>query len=180
MTYVSILVAMVGSLLGVDEARGSDSKSNVEFQAREESGFILVTWTRQTDAGPERSEAEKKELEKVTGTWVQAGDNVPPENAKVRLIYTGREFVGRLGEKVLFRGSVTLDPTQNPKAIDLILDSGPNKGKVSLGVYELDRDSYRGCLAAPGKPRPTLLSSEPGRGQQRFAFRRVKVERRHL
>ncbi len=132
----------------------------------------LLLW----DAGPDRSEAEKQELEKVTGTWVQAGENVPPENAKVRLVYTGREFVGRLGEKVLFRGSVKLDPTQNPKAIDLTLDSGPNKGKVSLGVYELDGDSYRGCLAAPGKVRPTRLSPEPDSGQQGFAFRRVKDE----
>jgi len=123
------------------------------------------------------SEAEKKELDKVTGTWVQAGENVPPENAKARLVYTGRDFVGRLGEKVLFRGSVKLDPTQNPKAIDLTLDSGPNKGKVLLGVYELEGDSYRGCLAAPGEARPTRLSPEPGSGQQGFAFRRVNDEK---
>jgi uncharacterized protein (TIGR03067 family) len=101
---------------------------------------------------------------------------VPPENAKARLIYKGREFEGRLGEKVLFKGSVMFDPTQNPKAIELTLDSGPNKGKVSLGVYELEGDSYRGCLAAPGKARPTRLSPEPGSGQQGFAFRRVKDE----
>lgn|GEM_PF-151137 len=176
MSCVSVVAAAVGLLFGADERKGSDSKEDVGFHAPADSGFILVVWKRQTDAGPDRSEAVKKELEKVTGTWVQAGDSVPSENAKVRLIYTGREFMGRLGEKVLFRGSVKLDPTQNPKAIVLTLDSGPNKGKVLLGVYELEGDSYRGCLAAPGKARPTRLSPEPGSGQQGFAFRRVRDE----
>lgn len=176
MRYVGVVVAAVGLLLGADGVKGFDSENDVGFRTPAESRFIRVVWQRQTDARPDGSEAEKKELEKVTGTWVQAGESVPQENTKVRLIYTGREFVGRLGEKVLFRGSVKLDPTQSPKTIDLTLDSGPNKGKVALGVYELDGDSYRGCLAAPGKERPSRLSPEPGSGQQRFAFRRVQEE----
>jgi uncharacterized protein (TIGR03067 family) len=176
MTCISIVVAAVGLLLGADAAERFDGKKDVESGTPRDSAFLLVAWQGQKDAAPDRSETEKKELEKVTGTWVQAGDNVPPENAKARLVYSGREFVGRLGEIVLFRGRVKLDPMQNPKAIDLTIDSGPNKDLVSLGVYELDGDSYRGCLAAPGKPRPTRLSPEPGSGQQRFAFRRVKDE----
>jgi uncharacterized protein (TIGR03067 family) len=47
-------------------------------------------------------------------------------------------------------------------------------GKVLLGVHELAAAHYRGCLAASGKARPTRLSPEPGSGQQRFAFLRVK------
>jgi len=176
MTCVSVVVAAIGLLIGADEVNGFDSAKDLESQALADSRFILVAWNWQTDARPDRSEAEKKELEKLTGTWVQAGENAPPENAKIRLVYAGRQFVGRLGERVLFRGSVKLDPTQNPKAIDLTLDSGPNKGKVSLGVYEVEGDSYRGCLAAPGKPRPTRLAPEAGSGRQGFALRRVQDE----
>ncbi len=121
-----------------------------------------------------REVAERAELEKVSGVWVQAGENVPPENVKARLIYKGREFEGRLGEKILFKGQVKLDPTKSPKALDLTLGSGPNQGKTLLGVYELDAENYRGCLAAPGKPRPATMTPEPNSGQQAFAFRRIE------
>jgi uncharacterized protein (TIGR03067 family) len=114
------------------------------------------------------------DLEKVTGVWVQAGEHVPPENAKARLIYKGRAFEGRLGDKVLFKGSVKLDPTQNPKALDLTVESGPGQVRTMLGVYELDGENYRGCLAAPGKPRPASMTPAPKSGQQAFAFRRWK------
>src|SRR5271165_5632856 len=63
MTWVNVVVAGVGLLIGADETKGTDSKQI---------------------AGPDRSAAEKKELEKVTGTWVLAGEDVPPENAKAR------------------------------------------------------------------------------------------------
>jgi uncharacterized protein (TIGR03067 family) len=119
-------------------------------------------------------QAEKQELDRVTGVWAQAGDNVPPENAKARLIYRGREFEGKSGERVLFKGHVKLDPTKTPKELDLTVVSGPNQERTMLGVYELDAQTYRGCLAAPGKPRPATLTPEPGSGQQAFAFRRLK------
>jgi uncharacterized protein (TIGR03067 family) len=176
MTGISIFAFALALLPGADEVTGLGANGLARFKAPAHQGLIVAARTLQPDDRVSRSEAEKKELEKVTGTWVQAGENVPPENAKARLIYEGREFVGRHGDKVLFRGSVRLDPTQNPKAIDLTLDTGPNKGKISLGVYELEGDSYRGCLAEPGKARPTRLSPEPGSGQQAFAFRRVKDE----
>ena len=116
---------------------------------------------------------ELQELEKVSGVWVQAGDNLPPEEANARLIYQGSQFEGRLGNKVLFSGKVDLHPIESPKQLDMTFDSGPNKGKTMLGVYELDANNYRGCLSAPGKPRPKTLTPEPGSDQQGFAFRRV-------
>jgi hypothetical protein len=78
-TCISVVAAAVGLLLGADERKGSDSKQDVEFQAPADSGFILVVWKRQTDAWPDRSEAKKNELERVKGTWVQAGESVPPQ-----------------------------------------------------------------------------------------------------
>jgi uncharacterized protein (TIGR03067 family) len=137
------------------------------------AGFVIGAVDHQERGGAKQHEAEKKELEKVTGVWIQAGENVPPENAKARLIYRGREFEGRLDDKILFTGSVRLDPTRTPKELDLTLGSGPNKGKTLLGVYELDAENYRGCLAEPDQPRPAKLTPEPQSGQRPFAFRRV-------
>jgi uncharacterized protein (TIGR03067 family) len=141
--------------------------------------FLLGPGDPQEKAGAKPDEAEKKELEKVTGVWVHVGDNVPPENADARLIYRGREFEGRLGDKILFKRSVKLDPTKSPKELDLILGSGPNQGKTLLGLYELDAENYRGCLAGPDKPRPAKLSPEPNSGQRAFAFRRLNEREDH-
>jgi len=33
-------------------------------------------------------------------------------------------------------GTQKVDPTKTPKAIDISDDSGPNKGKTCLGIYE--------------------------------------------
>ncbi len=84
MTGISVLASAFGLLLGAAEAKRSDSMGLVEYQAPADSGLSLVFRNRQSDAGVRRSEAEKKELDKVTGTWVQTGEGVPPENAKVR------------------------------------------------------------------------------------------------
>jgi uncharacterized protein (TIGR03067 family) len=83
-----------------------------------------------------------------------------------------------MGEKVLFKGHVKLDPTKTPKTIDMTLtqSTGPAQGKTLLGVYELDDENYRGCIAGPDQPRPTSLTPAPESGQRPFAFRRVKGE----
>ena len=41
-------------------------------------------------------------------------------------------------------------------------------------AYELDGDTYRYCLAPPGKPRPTAFASPPGSGLSLGVSRRQK------
>jgi uncharacterized protein (TIGR03067 family) len=144
-----------------------------KFEAPPDSGLLYVVFKRIKAAGESGDAAEAKELEKATGVWKQVAENGPLENPDARLIYRGRNFEGRLGEKVLFTGHAKLDPTQSPKSIDLFFGSGPN-AKPILGVYELDEANFRGCLAEPGKERPTSLTPAPESGQRPFAFRRVK------
>lgn len=57
-----------------------------------------------------------------------------------------------------------LDASQKPKQIDLTHTSGEYKGKVLLGIYEFDGDTYRACVAPPGKDRPTEFSTKEGDG----------------
>ena len=55
--------------------------------------------------------------------------------------------------------------SKNPKQVDSTSFSGPEKGQVSLGIYEvMDADNKRACWARPGKPRPTSFDSTPGSG----------------
>jgi uncharacterized protein (TIGR03067 family) len=154
-----------------------ETERPTKFEAPADSGLIYAVGKR-PKAVASIDPLEAKELEKVTGVWMHVGENITPEMAKARLIYKGREFEGRMGDRVLFKGYVKLDPTKTPKAIDMTLtqSSGPAQGKTLLGVYELDDENYRGCLAGPDKTRPTSLTPAPESGQRPFAFKRVKNE----
>jgi uncharacterized protein (TIGR03067 family) len=80
------------------------------------------------------------------------------------------------GDKVLVEWAVKkIDPTQNPKTIDIEVAAGPYKGVVYLGIYELDGDTLRICFALPDKPeRPTEFWAAKGTIRALSEFKRVK------
>jgi uncharacterized protein (TIGR03067 family) len=64
----------------------------------------------------------------------------------------------------------TLDPSKEPKQIDLTY-----KGQVTLGIYELGTDRLRICLALEGaKKRPTQFESKPRSNLTNMVLRRAK------
>ena len=67
---------------------------------------------------------------------------------------------------------VVLDPTKEPKTIDVIPDGGRNRGERILGIYRLERDTLTICMAAPGSPRPSEFKAENGNGWTLQAFTR--------
>jgi uncharacterized protein (TIGR03067 family) len=50
--------------------------------------------------------------------------------------------------------TVKLNTSASPKAIDLVARNGPPKGKTAPGIYQLDGDTLRLCLAMEGAERP--------------------------
>ena len=104
------------------------------------------------------------DTKKLQGTWYTAsveshGRKVPVERivAKdVRLVvesdrWTLKETQGDADKEF----SVRLDPAKKPAALDFTYNTGENKGKTSLGIYELDGGTLRICVGEPGDPRPT-------------------------
>jgi uncharacterized protein (TIGR03067 family) len=59
---------------------------------------------------------------------------------------------------------VELDPSRDPKAIDVIPDGGKDRGERVLGIYKLEGDRLTICMAAPGKPRPREFKADKGSG----------------
>ena len=53
-------------------------------------------------------------------------------------------------------------------------ESGLKNDKTKLGIYELDGDIYKYCLAPAGKARPTAFNSEPGSGHSLGVSKREK------
>jgi uncharacterized protein (TIGR03067 family) len=116
-------------------------------------------------------DAAKKDLEKFQGNWQltsaeRDGKKTPQEDAKkITLTIQGSKFILRKASEVISEGTMKLDPTKKPKAVDETITTGPNKGKVFSAIYEIDEEHHKICFAAAGKERPTAFNSMPGSGQ---------------
>lgn len=129
--------------------------------------------------------APQDDLARLQGTWLTVSlvsngkalvtENDPPKPGPVtKLAYEGNRWKVIVGDKTVATGVVKIDSSRRPKEIDLLDESGTKNETTKLGVYELDGDTYRYCLAPAGKPRPTELSSPVGSGFSLGVSRREK------
>src|SRR6476646_9782816 len=106
------------------------------------------------------AEQAQKQLE---GTWIatkaerdgKAADDVVGH----RLSFTGNRFqIQSKDGKPLYAGTVRVDPSAKPAAIDFEHTEGALKGKVWKGIYALDGDTLTTCDNAPNldKGRPAV------------------------
>jgi uncharacterized protein (TIGR03067 family) len=140
---------------------------------------LLFAWAACTcilGANPPKDDAVKAELDKLQGVWVAAGveeNGVEDTSADARAVlldasYTIKEsrwsMTGKLaGKRLSVSGTIKLDPGTSPKRIDILLDSGPNKGKTMLGIYEAEGDELRVRWGKPGEDdRPAQLKTKKG------------------
>jgi uncharacterized protein (TIGR02246 family) len=125
------------------------------------------------------------DLKALQGTWVtlklvsdgkvEVDLNEPPtEGPFSTLTYNGHKWVLKLGDAELASGTSKVDSSKTPKHIDLTHESGPQKGRTVLGIYNLVGDEYTACIAAPGKERPSEFSSKEGSGQRLVVSKREK------
>jgi len=111
--------------------------------------------------------------------WASAVENgkkapTPPDNPL--LSFKGDTLTTKIVnvETAGVKSSVKVDASKTPKAIDLTPLDGPDKGKTSLGIYEIKGDELRLCTAEAGKDRPTEFSAKEGSGQILTVLKRVK------
>ncbi len=55
-------------------------------------------------------------------------------------------------------------PRLTPKTFKLHFTTGPEAGNTSAGIYELDGDTWKICLALRGDNRPESFATAPGSG----------------
>jgi uncharacterized protein (TIGR03067 family) len=104
--------------------------------------IVLATGGRQSDH------------DLIQGKW-KAGNNFKG------LEFTG-ETVWQLSPNGERRSPATykLDPSKNPKTIDITIGSGSEKGRTLLGIYALEGDTLTICVNE--RFRPTELKDGPG------------------
>ena len=120
------------------------------------------------------------DLEEMQGTWnlvsaMEDGKALPEDEVKqTTIVIKGNtfDFPGLAEDATSRAGTFRLDPARNPKEMDCT----STEGQVSLGIYELEPDTYRVCFAPVGEPRPTRFGSEPGTRQMFQVWKRAKQE----
>jgi uncharacterized protein (TIGR03067 family) len=103
----------------------------------------------------------------LNGWWrphsaVMAGKELPREELNHRYLkLSNGQYMLNQGDQV-DEGTYKIGESDNPKTITFVVTKGDNKGKTTLGIYELNERSLRICLdAGGGKTRPTKFESKP-------------------
>jgi uncharacterized protein (TIGR03067 family) len=128
----------------------------------------------------------KGDLDKLRGTWLTGSlvnngktlvdEKTPPkEGSTTKLVYDGTTWMITVGDKTVASGVFRIDATKMPKEIDIMDESGVMNDKTKLGIYELDGDTYKYCLAPAGRPRPTEFISKVGSGHSLGVSKRAKT-----
>jgi uncharacterized protein (TIGR03067 family) len=124
------------------------------------------------------ADAPKTE-ESPQGTWKLSageveGNALSDQQLKDgKLVVKGDDYTVTLADAGTVTGTQKLDPTKEPKTIEIVDASGPGKGKACLGIYELKGDEFRVVFASPGKPRPAKFTTAPDSGQWMHVWKRV-------
>jgi uncharacterized protein (TIGR03067 family) len=109
------------------------------------------------------------DLKKMQGDWksmtyIAEGKKwSAKERETVRLSVKGDAGTFRLGMTTV-HGTYKLDESAKPRTLDILLTSGPDKGKKKLAIYEFKGDTWRICVGPVGGKRPTAFASKSGSG----------------
>lgn len=115
------------------------------------------------------------DLDFLQGSWSIVSLEVDGHSVSQDMVSDGRiEVKGSrfrsLDMGAVYEGEIELDPAASPKSFDLVFTKGPEKGNRNLGIYEIEDDGWRMCLATRGdaRPREFATKSHTGHALQRL------------
>lgn len=136
------------------------------------TGLLILSLLFAT-AGQAPQEAPKVTAAMLQGNWAVAsfnGEPIPAE-AEAFLVFTGDKYEQWTGSNVDERGTIKLDTSKKPMAIDLIIVEGGDAGQTQLGVFELSGDTLNITLTTPGNAaRPAAI----GQGELNVVLKKAK------
>jgi uncharacterized protein (TIGR03067 family) len=127
---------------------------------------------------PTEADASKKDLVKLQGDWaivsyVIDGKKLSDDEAQSLFrTFKKDECTVYLFDKPLAKGKIRIDANKKPKTIDICPAESPDKPR--LGIYEIEGDTLKICMASPGKERPKEFSSKKDSGQSLEVSEREK------
>jgi uncharacterized protein (TIGR03067 family) len=103
----------------------------------------------------------------LDGTWLPAsaelsGKEFPEEVRRtIKLVIKDDKYTVTVGD-IVDKGTVKLNPSAKPKALEITGTDGPNKGKTIPAIYELNGDTLRVCYDLSGKGHPKEFKTQEG------------------
>jgi uncharacterized protein (TIGR03067 family) len=138
----------------------------------------LVLGTGLVLAFAQPAEDPQKQLQ---GTWTatkaERDGNTADDVVGHRLSFTGNRFqIQSEDGTLLYAGTIRVDPSAKPVAIDFEHTEGVLKGKAWQGIYALNGDTLTVCDNAPNldKGRPATFEAPSGSGYVLITFKRAK------
>lgn len=124
--------------------------------------------------------AAQADLKRFEGSWslVSLEVNAEPvamDNLKqAKLTFTGERYSLKLDGGQL-EMTIKVDPAKSPKALDLTLVEGPDKGKTYRAIYAFEKDSLKICRnIEPEKDRPAKFLTRKDSGLLLAVWKRDK------
>src|SRR5262245_34353663 len=111
----------------------------------------------------------RDDLDLLQGTWSVTSLEVEGQKMTAgmldgaQIVIKGNRFTST-GMGAVYKGTLKIDATAKPARLDMKFSAGPEKGNTNLGIYKLDGDTWKLCLAMRGDVRPLKFASLPGSG----------------
>lgn len=110
---------------------------------------VSVFGIGQAQSGP------PKELASLQGTWVMTsinGEHVDGSQPELTMTFAQDQYSQALAGQVTERGTIRLDPSKKPIAVDFVIAEGRDAKQTQFGVIEIGADKLTIKLNAPGAP----------------------------
>jgi uncharacterized protein (TIGR03067 family) len=116
-----------------------------------------------------------QDLDGLQGTWNIVSlemDGQKMAGGGAQIVVRGERFT-TIAMGAAYEGTLVVHEASAPKSFDLHFEEGPEKGNTSLGIYELEGDTWKICLTTRGNQRPREFAAPPGTGIALETLRRA-------
>ncbi len=127
-----------------------------------------------------KDDPAKADTDKFTGTWsivsleVDGKKESDDQLKSMKVVFEPGKYTFTKDGNTVETGTYKLDPSQKPKAIESTPADGKDKGKIFLGIYELDGDNNKVCFGIPGTDRPTDFTTKKDSNRILYVLKRDK------
>ncbi|WP_406697063.1 TIGR03067 domain-containing protein [Singulisphaera sp. Ch08] len=142
--------------------------------------FALMTLAVGFLLGADDDESAR-ELTALQGSWSLVsldvnGESLSDQPEAPSLLVSNALYVTvRDGRRTSY--GFRLEPSTDPKAIELTLENGPDKGQILKGIYKLEGDLFTVCHGlTPQDDRPVEFSTGAESGHTLIVWRRAKAK----
>ena len=118
---------------------------------------------------------------RLQGSWTaikaERDGNIAEDVVGHQLSFNGGRFqIQAKDGKSVYAGTVRVNPSAKPAAIDFVHTEGTDEGRTWTGIYALDGDMLTICDNAPNleKVRPSSFEAKRGSGYVLITFVRAK------